>query len=88
MLEGTKKDKTNFMISDSAFLKDRGVFNKVIGNHGKCSREKSEYLVNLFVSLFVAEYSFNNSHRRAQPFALGGATPGKWTPNYTSPPPR
>jgi len=32
MLECTKKDKINFLISDSAFLKDRGVFNKVIGN--------------------------------------------------------
>ena len=33
-------NKINFLISDSAFLKDRGVFNKVIGNkvHGKCSR--------------------------------------------------
>jgi len=32
MLECTKKDKINFLISDSAFLKDGGVFNKVIGN--------------------------------------------------------
>ena len=63
MLECTKKDKINFLISDSASLKDRGVFNKVIGNINFTGNAVGRSRNNLFTCLFlfVAEHSFNNN---------------------------
>ena len=57
MLECTKKDKINFLITDSASSKDRGVFNKVIGNinfTGNAVIGRSRNILFTCLSLFLS----------------------------------